>query len=66
MSSACRCRSLSWQGFRESLVDTLLALGALFIIAIGANLFTRLVALSGISGEIATLVEGLGLGTTGL
>ena len=59
-------RSLSWQGFRESLVDTLLASGALFIIAIGANLFTRLVALSGISGEIATLVEGLGLGTTGL
>ncbi|PLX39131.1 MAG: C4-dicarboxylate ABC transporter permease [Hyphomicrobiales bacterium] len=59
-------RSLSWSGFRESLVDTLLASGALFIIAIGANLFTRLVAMSGLSVEISGLVESMGLGTTGL
>ncbi len=59
-------RSLSWKGFRESMVDTLLSSGALFIIAIGANLFTRLVALSGLSHEIGALVEGMGLGTTGL
>ncbi|WP_116133305.1 TRAP transporter large permease [Tropicimonas sp. IMCC34043] len=59
-------RSLSWSGFRESLVDTLLSSGALFIIAIGANLFTRLVAMSGVSHEIGALVEGLGLGTPGL
>jgi tripartite ATP-independent transporter DctM subunit len=59
-------RSLSWEGFRESLVDTLLATGALLIIAIGAGLFTRLVAMSGISAEISNIVEGMGLGTTGL
>jgi tripartite ATP-independent transporter DctM subunit len=59
-------RSLGWKGLRESLVETLLASGALFIIAIGANLFTRLVAMSGLSLEISQFVEGLGLGTTGL
>lgn len=59
-------RSLSWAGFKESLVDTLLAAGALFIIAIGANLFTRLVAMSGLSLEISSFVEGMGLGTMGL
>ena len=59
-------RSLDWKGLRESLVETLLASGALFIIAIGANLFTRLVAMSGLSLEISQFVEGLGLGTTGL
>jgi tripartite ATP-independent transporter DctM subunit len=59
-------RSLSWHGFRESLIDTLLASGSLFIIAIGANLFTRLVAMSGVSSEISQFVAGLGLGTAGL
>lgn len=59
-------RSLNWDGFIESVTDTLLASGALFIIAIGANLFTRLVAMSGLSAEIGQFVEGLGLGTTGL
>lgn len=59
-------RSLSWEGFRESLIDTILSSGALFIIAIGANLFTRLVAISGLANEMGMLVEGLGLGTMGL
>ncbi|MBY6006566.1 TRAP transporter large permease subunit [Salipiger bermudensis] len=59
-------RSLSWADFKESLVDTILASGALFIIAIGAGLFTRLVAMSGLSREVGMLVEAMGLGTTGL
>ncbi|MFD1794522.1 TRAP transporter large permease [Paracoccus aurantiacus] len=59
-------RSLSWEGFKESLVDTLLSGGALFIIAIGANLFTRLVAMSGLSMQMGLFVEGLGLGTFAL
>lgn len=59
-------RSLGWKGLRESLIETLLASGSLFIIAVGANLFTRLVAMSGLSHEISAFVEGLGLGTTGL
>ncbi|MDO5657759.1 MAG: TRAP transporter large permease subunit [Paracoccus sp. (in: a-proteobacteria)] len=56
-------KSLTWAGFRESLVDTLLSSGGLFIIAVGANLFTRLVAMSGLSAEIGQFVEGLGLNT---
>jgi tripartite ATP-independent transporter DctM subunit len=59
-------RTLSWRAFLESCVDTLLASGALFIIAIGANLFTRMVALSGLSMEIGVFVDSLGLGTLGL
>ena len=59
-------RSLDWKGFKASVVDTLLATSALFIIAVGANLFTRLVAMSGLSFQIGEFVEGLGLGTEGL
>ncbi|MBN8187844.1 TRAP transporter large permease subunit [Salipiger thiooxidans] len=59
-------RSLSWADFKESLVDTLLSSGALFIIAIGANLFTRLVAMSGLSMQMGGFVESLGLGTFAL
>ncbi|MBT9385052.1 TRAP transporter large permease subunit [Pseudooceanicola sp. CBS1P-1] len=56
-------RTLSWARFKESLVDTLLSSGSLFIIAIGANLFTRLVAMSGLSMQMGDFVDGLGLGT---
>ncbi|MEI4472226.1 TRAP transporter large permease [Frigidibacter sp. MR17.24] len=59
-------RSLSWHDFRESLVDTLLSSGSLFIIAIGANLFTRLVAMSGLSMQIGRFVEGQALSTFAL
>ena len=59
-------RSLSRSDFMESAVDTLLASGSLFMIAIGANLFTRLVALSGLSRWIGTGIEGLGLGILGI
>lgn len=59
-------KQLSWAGFLESVVDTLLACGSLFIIAIGANLFTRLVAMSGLSFEIGGFVGSLGLGALGL
>jgi tripartite ATP-independent transporter DctM subunit len=52
--------------FMESAVDTLLSSGSLFMIAIGANLFTRLVALSGLSRWIGTGIEGLGLGALGI
>ncbi|WP_394183499.1 TRAP transporter large permease [Marinomonas posidonica] len=55
-------KSLSMQGVGESCLDTLLASGSLFIIAIGANLFTRLVSLSGLSHFIGTGIESLDLG----
>ncbi|PHP65911.1 C4-dicarboxylate ABC transporter permease [Zhengella mangrovi] len=59
-------RSLTRERFVESIVDTLLSSGGLFVIAVGANLFTRLVAMSGLSHEISQFIEGLGLGTTGV
>lgn len=59
-------KTLSWESFKESAVDTLLSSGSLFMIAIGANLFTRLVALSGLSRWIGTGIEGLGLGVLGI
>lgn len=59
-------RELPWAAFRASCVDTLLACGALFIIAIGAGLFTRLVAFSGLSNEIGGFIAAMGLGTLGL
>lgn len=59
-------RTLSWDAFKESAVDTLLSSGSLFMIAIGANLFTRLVALSGLSRWIGSGIEGLGLGVLGI
>lgn len=59
-------RTLTWRLFSESCVDTLLSSGSLFMIAIGANLFTRLVALSGLSRWIGTGIESLGLGVLGI
>ena len=59
-------RTLTWKLFSESCVDTLLSSGSLFMIAIGANLFTRLVALSGLSRWIGTGIESLGLGVLGI
>jgi tripartite ATP-independent transporter DctM subunit len=59
-------KTLTWRLFSESCVDTLLSSGSLFMIAIGANLFTRLVALSGLSRWIGTGIESLGLGVLGI
>lgn len=59
-------RTLSWQKFTDSCLDTLLASGGLFMIAIGANLFTRLVALSGLSDTISDWINGLGFGALGV
>lgn len=59
-------RALTWRSLGDSCVDTLLSSGSLFMIAIGASLFTRLVALSGISRLIGSGIESLGLGVLGV
>lgn len=46
-------RSMSWRVLYQSAVETLVATGSLFIIAIGANLLTRLLSLSG-TGDLFT------------
>ncbi len=59
-------KSLNWDAFKESAVDTLLSSGSLFMIAVGANLFTRLVSLSGLSRWIGNGIEALDLGVLGI
>jgi tripartite ATP-independent transporter DctM subunit len=59
-------KKLTKHAFMESCIDTLLSSGSLFMIAIGANLFTRLVSLSGLTNAIGTGIESLGLGVFGI
>lgn len=52
-------RSLNWSGFWSSVVETLQTTAALFIIAIGANMLTRFMAISGAGRDLASLVDAL-------
>lgn len=52
-------RSISWKGFRESLIETLINSAALFIIAIGASMLTRFLAYSGAGDALADMVSGM-------
>lgn len=51
-------RSLNWERFRDAILETLLTTGALMVIAIGASLLTRFLALSGAGDYISSLVIG--------
>ncbi len=52
-------RSLTWTAFADSVRETFATSAALFLIAIGANLLARFVALSGAGDILADLVVGL-------
>ncbi|RXL81196.1 TRAP transporter large permease subunit, partial [Citrobacter sp. AAK_AS5] len=52
-------RSLSWAGLRDSVVETLQTTAALFILAIGANMLTRFMAISGAGKDLAAFVDAL-------
>lgn len=52
-------RSLDWSGFWSSVVETLQTTAALFIIAIGANMLTRFMAISGAGSDLASLVDAM-------
>lgn len=52
-------RSLDWFGFWSSVVETLQTTAALFIIAIGANMLTRFMAISGAGSDLASLVDAM-------
>ncbi|WP_288943757.1 TRAP transporter large permease [uncultured Roseovarius sp.] len=54
-------RSLSWGGFRRSLTETLQTTAALFIIAIGANMLTRFIAISGVGNDLSGFINALGV-----
>lgn len=53
-------RSISWRGFYNSLVETMQTSAALFIIAIGANMLTRFMAISGAGNDLADFINGIG------
>lgn len=56
--------SMSWKVLYASTVETLSATGTLFIIAIGANLLTRLLALSGTGDMFTSSILGLAANPT--
>ncbi|WP_339948064.1 TRAP transporter large permease [uncultured Albimonas sp.] len=57
-------RSLSWRGFHDSLMETLQTTASLFVIAIGANMLTRFMAISGAGRDLAALIDALGADPT--
>jgi tripartite ATP-independent transporter DctM subunit len=54
-------RSLTRQAISQSILDTLLSSASLFIIAVAANAFTRLIALSGLSAALGGWIGDLGV-----
>jgi tripartite ATP-independent transporter DctM subunit len=55
-------RRLTWQVFKSSMIETLQTSASLFIIGVGAAMFTRFLGLSGLSGFISSFVAGVDLG----
>ncbi|MFZ2100404.1 MAG: TRAP transporter large permease subunit [Oricola sp.] len=55
-------RRLTWPIFRTSMIETLMTASSLFIIGVGAAMFTRFLGLTGLSGFLASTVSGLDLG----
>ena len=55
-------RRMSWAIFRISMVETLQTSASLFIIGVGAAMFTRFLGLSGLSSFISSFVAGSDLG----
>ncbi len=53
---------MNWTVFKVSMIETLQTASSLFIIGVGAAMFTRFLGLSGLSGYISTFVAGADLG----
>ena len=53
---------LSFAVFRRAMIETLMTAASLFIIGVGAAMFTRFLGLTGLSGFIAGAVSGADLG----
>jgi tripartite ATP-independent transporter DctM subunit len=53
---------LSWTVLKTAVLETLMTSASLLMIGVGASMFTRFLALTGVTGSIATAVEGTGLG----
>jgi len=55
-------RRLTWVAFRTSMIETLMTSSSLFIIGVGASMFTRFLGLTGLTGFISGAVSGAELG----
>jgi tripartite ATP-independent transporter DctM subunit len=55
-------RRLAWDTFFKSITETVATCGAIFVIGVGATLFTRFLSLSGTGDLITTMVTSLELG----
>ncbi|GAB4265977.1 MAG: TRAP transporter large permease [Pararhodobacter sp.] len=53
---------MTWTIFKTSMIETLQTSASLFIIGIGAAMFTRFLGLTGLSNHISSLVSGAELG----
>lgn len=53
---------LNWMVLRQSVLETLGTCASIFIIGVGAVMFTRFLGLSGVAGLISTSVQGAQLG----
>lgn len=51
-------RSLDWNGFKAAVTETMTSTAAIFVIAIGANLLTRFLALAGFTDWMSETVLG--------
>jgi C4-dicarboxylate transporter DctM subunit len=54
-------RRLSWQGFKDAIVDTVLNTGMIFMVLIGALIMNTFIAMSTIPMELADFVTSFGL-----
>jgi len=54
-------RRLSWKGFKDSVIDTMLNTGMIFTILVGALIFNAFLAVTTIPMELAGWVSGLAL-----
>lgn len=57
---------MSWQIFRQSVLETLGTCASLFIVGVGAVMFTKFLGLSGVATLISGTVQNLDLGYAGL
>lgn len=54
-------RRLTWRVFKTSMIETLMTSSSLFIIGVGASMFTRFLGLTGLTGFISSAVSGADL-----
>jgi tripartite ATP-independent transporter DctM subunit len=59
---ALAMRRLNWGQFRQAMIETLQTSASLFIIGVGAAMFTRFLGLTGLSGWLTSTVGGMELG----